>query len=496
MASHHATTAITTTMAATTEGTRASAEAALGQVEDWPERGRRIYQAFLTQTLFSQQHVWRIGLHAFPVSEQDTRFFQTLGNHFLAFYRALNQLYFESVKGTQPVWVHRYLDQGKPESLVEYARMRRFRQTLPLVIRPDLIPTESGMIVTELDAVPGGIGITGCLAQTYAVDDPHLIGGAEGMVEGFAQMLRFQKGSRAGCVALVVSDEAEPYRPEMIWLAHRLCEIGLETYCVHPRAITFTEQALVLDTPSGSRPIAVVYRFFELFDLKNIPKSELVMYSAKKDRVVVTPPYKPWLEEKLMFALFHHPLLQPFWERTLGPETYSLLNQLIPRTWVLDPAPLPPIAVIPDLFLDGRAVADWQDLATATQRQRRYVIKPSGFSELAWGSRGVVVGHDLPQAEWAAALHYALESFGTTPYILQEFHKGRLYHVSYFDPQRHTCELLEGRVRLSPYYFVVGDQAQLGGILATVCPKDKKVIHGMRDAILLPCTQQTDLSLS
>ncbi len=46
---------------------------------------------------------------------------------------------------------------------------------------------------------------------------------------------------------------------------------------------------------------------------------------------------------------------------------------------------------------------------------------------------------------------------------------------------------MTGRARLSPYYFVHGEQVELGGILATVCPKDKKIIHGMRDAIMAPC---------
>jgi hypothetical protein len=34
-----------------------------------------------------------------------------------------------------------------------------------------------------------------------------------------------------------------------------------------------------------------------------------------------------------------------------------------------------------------------------------------------------------------------------------------------------------------------GDAArpQLGGMLATICPADKKIIHGMSEAILAPC---------
>jgi hypothetical protein len=45
---------------------------------------------------------------------------------------------------------------------------------------------------------------------------------------------------------------------------------------------------------------------------------------------------------------------------------------------------------------------------------------------------------------------------------------------------------VDGRLRLCPYYFVIGGQARLSGALATFCPPDKKIIHGMQDAALLP----------
>ncbi|MBM4122414.1 MAG: hypothetical protein FJ249_07475 [Nitrospira sp.] len=461
---------------------------------------------------------WRIAPAPFLLSPEDVAFFRSLGNHLLAFYRALNRLYLDSVRGTQPAWIAAYLDQGKPESLIAYSRMKRFRDLLPGVIRPDIIPTDESlhgyrMVITELDSVPGGIGLTGALAKAYgqvasgkwqvenqadslaSTSRPsplaprlfEIVGGLDGMARGFAAMLRAQLGDRDGCVAIVVSDEAKDYRPEMQWMAARLRSAGLEAYCVEPHDIRFTEEALLVGGGVGDRPVSLAYRFFELFDLKNIPKSELIMYSAKKDRTFVTPPFKPALEEKLAFALFHHPVLTPFWMKELGEESYGLLAGLLPRTWILDPRPLPPSAVIPGLRLAGRAVADWHELAGASQKDRQYAVKPSGFSELAWGSRGVSVGHDLSQTEWAEALDKALASFPTIPYVLQEFHKGRQYALSYYDEGANEIVPMAGRARLSPYYFVTGERAELGGVLATVCPLDKKLIHGMRDAIMTPC---------
>ena len=415
----------------------------------------------------------------------------------LRFYRALNHLYLESVRGTQPSWIAAWLDQGKPEALVTYSRMKRFRDDLPDVIRPDIIPTQDGMVITELDSVPGGIGLTACMSRLYArhlappsmLDSEYssqLIGGPDGMIEGFAAMLRSRLIQAGGVVAIVVSEEARDYRPEMTWVARELTAYGLETYCVEPRQVQFTEEGLRL-AEAGDRPIGLIYRFYELFDLPNIPKSELIQYAAKKNLVSVTPPYKPALEEKSAFALLHHPVLAPYWRTELGEELFVHFTTIMPRTWVLDPAPVPPSAVIPSLSIGGRAVTNWTDLAAATQKQRHFVLKPSGFSELAWGSRGVSVGHDLPQHEWAAAIEAALTAFPHTPYVLQEFHKGRQYQVDYYEPLTGDIRTMGGRARLSPYYFVTGETAELAGILATICPADKKVIHGMKDAVMVPC---------
>ena len=433
---------------------------------------------------------WRVSPCPFYVSPDQLQFFTALGPQLLSFYRALNRLYSESVKGRQPAWVAAYLDLGKPDALVQYSRMKRFRDELPAVIRPDVIPTENGMVITELDSVPGGIGLTACLSQTYGdLESNHagLVGGRDGMVRGFARMLQTIRQQREGCIAILVSEESKDYRPEMSWLAAQLRNEGIAAWCIEPREVIFTEEGLRLRIDDKEHPIAVVYRFYELFDLLNIPKAELIQYAAKKDRVAITPPYKPALEEKSAFALLHHPILRPFWEQSLGSDCLRHLQAVMPKTWLLDPTPLPAIATIPELSLRGQSVAEWTALEGATQKERHFVIKPSGFSELAWGSRGVSIGHDLPQAEWSQALRNALAAFPTTPYILQEFHKGRLFDMDFMDDASQAIVRMSGRARLSPYYFVSDGTVELAGILATVCPADKKILHGMKDAIMVPC---------
>jgi hypothetical protein len=412
---------------------------------------------------------------------------ESLGRRLFVFTQALNRLYYDSVRGAQPRWVAEYLDQGKPSDLIDDARMHRFKTALPGVIRPDLILTEDGFMISELDSVPGGIGLTGCMAQAYADLGWPVIGGRDGMVEGFGRMIRSLTPGINPTLAIIVSEEAKDYRPEMRWLAARLREAGLSAETVSPDEVLFTEEGLVL----GNRDaVTTIYRFFELFDLKNIPKADLLLYAVKKGRAAMTPPAKPWLEEKLAFALLHHPALEPFWRDGLGAETFALLRQWMPRTWILDPRPVPPHAVIPGLTAEGRGVSDWKTIAGLGQKGRRFVLKPSGFSELAWGSRGVSVGHDLSQKEWADAIDAGLASFPKVPYVLQEFRKGKRVAASWHDPAADEIVPMPGRVRLSPYYFVAGETVELAGILATVCPLDKKLIHGMTDAVMAPCAVQ------
>jgi hypothetical protein len=430
---------------------------------------------------------WRISPEPFWMPRPVLDHIEALGRHLLKFYRACNLLYSQSVRGVQPVWIADYLDQGKPESVVAYGRMNRFKQHLPHVIRPDLIPIKGAMIATELDSVPGGIGFTASLAQHYGKLDYPIVGGADGMIAGFADMVRSAAGQEDPALGIVVSEESSNYRPEMDWLGGELNRIGLRTAVVGPEEVAFSEDGLRVDLDGAPTRIDVLYRFFELFDLKNIPKAELMLYAAKKGTVFMTPPAKACLEEKLWMALFHHPVIEKFWITELGEETFISLKATFPKTWVLDPRPLPPHALIPNLEVHGYPIAGWDALHRLTQKERTLVVKPSGFSDMAAGSKGVSIGHDMSEEDWRAVLKNALNSFETTPHILQEFHKGAQFNADYYDFDADAVRRLSGRVRLCPYYYVIHGEARLSGILATVCPPDKKLLHGMVDAIMIPC---------
>jgi hypothetical protein len=414
---------------------------------------------------------WKISPAPFPLGEPLAKEIESLGRVLLQFYRAVNLLYRKSAEGKQPEWVAQWLDLGKPRELVELQRSSAFKNDVPRVIRPDILLTEAGFSITELDSVPGGIGLTGWLNQTYAANGQNpkseFIGGADGMLRGFESIF-----SDAKRVHLVVSEEAATYRPEMAWLAEQL---GSSRFKV--RGSDF----------SGFEEGDAVYRFFELFDLANVANAKRIFELAAEKKLRLTPPPKPVFEEKMLFALLWNRNLQGFWRQELGEGFLARLKQAIPYTWLVDPAPLPPHAAIPELNL-----TDWQQLKTLSQRERDLILKVSGFSENAWGGRGVFLGSDLSQADWSVAVDAALRDFAKSPSVLQRFEKPKTVETAWFDFAKNELVPMKGRARLCPYYFVSGEgdaaRPQLGGVLATIVPTDKKIVHGMADAVIAPCS--------
>src|SRR5437660_2074529 len=188
------------------------------QVQD--NRLETIRSSFPKEGLFAEKD-WFLSPNAFPIEQKFLTELEQLGHRLFVFQRACNQLYQLSVKGKQPEWIARYLDAGKPKELIEFSRRKEIREILPRVIRPDLILTDEGYIIAEIDSVPGGIGLTGWLNQTYSAFDKEIIGGSDGMLDGFATVL-----PNGGDI--VISEESATYRPEMEWIAARLKDRGLD----------------------------------------------------------------------------------------------------------------------------------------------------------------------------------------------------------------------------------------------------------------------------
>src|SRR5438034_1657953 len=306
------------------------------------DRLATIRDAFPKEGLFAKKE-WLLSPDPFSIEKKFLAELEQLGHRLFVFQRACNQLYQLSVKGKQPAWIAQYLDAGKPKELIEFSRRKETRDDLPRVIRPDLILTENDYIIAEIDSVPGGIGLTGWLNQTYSTFDSEIIGGADGMLDGFRSVL-----PNGGDI--VISQESATYRPEMEWIAARLNQTSNSRQEESVRLADLKHQKSswrVLPAenyePQDGR---TVYRFFELFDLPNIPAVKNLLRPNAAEVIQITPPIKPYLEEKMWFALFWMHPLREFWRRELGDKYFMKLQAAIPYSWLLAPIPFPKHSVI------------------------------------------------------------------------------------------------------------------------------------------------------
>lgn len=451
------------------------------------------------QPLFEAK-TWQLSPQAWPLSPEQLAPLEQIGAACLEFHQALEILYQRSAQGknllrNKPLlapWVADYLDRGKPAELVAHARDAKNRGAFPVVLRPDLLLTDDGFALTELDSVPGGIGLTAFLNRLYGGDTAtKIVGQDDAMIANFHQALAaLRPAVRNPLIAILVSEEAGTYRPEMHWLAEQLQRQGKRVYCLAPDDVFPLGGELFFDIEGTPEKIDIIYRFFELFDWANIKVAPHILEAWSAGQVAIAPPMRHFQEEKLALALFHHHLLAEFWMENINRRHLELLRKLIPQSWIMDPAPLPPGAVLDGPRVGGRMLNDWRDLIGASQKERDLIIKISGFHETAWGARSVVLGSDCSREEWQAGVEQALKLAPTNLHVLQEYRKPKRVMHSVYDAAKDglPAEALAkaGRLRLCPYYFVIEGQARLSGALATFCPPDKKIIHGMQDAALLP----------
>jgi hypothetical protein len=454
-------------------------------------------QSVFEQTPLFESKTWRLSPEAFPITREQLEEIEAIGQACCAFHKALENLYLRSAQNRnllrnrklEAPWVARYLDMGKPESLVKHSRNDRLKGKMPLILRPDLLITDEGFALSEMDSVPGGIGLTTFLNDLYETKGKcaDVVGSMQSMLNAFYETLAGSVSERNfPFIAILVSDEAATYRPEMEWLASHLQRMGKRVFVFHPNEVMPLGNSLCVPMEGNPQKIDIVYRFWELFDAENIVSLDHILEVWQEGEVNVTPPMRAFQEEKLSLGLFHHPLLQPFWKENMSKSEYQLLSRIIPKTWIMDPSPVPPCAILDAPYVNERPIHDWRQLGDASKKERELILKISGFDETAWGARSVVLGSDVSREEWANAIDRAIALENSSFYVLQDYKKPkRLTHPVYSEDG--SLHEMSGRVRLCPYYFIIDGKAELHGLLSTFCPADKKIIHGMKDAALIPC---------
>src|SRR6185369_1580868 len=150
-----------------------------------------IRSALAAQPLFEDK-TWQLSPEAWPLTPEQVTELDAIGVACFEFQQALETLYLRSVAGknllrNKPLlapWVADYLDRGKPPELIAHARDPKNRGAFPAVLRPDLLLTDKGFALTELDSVPGGIGLTAFLNRLYGGASA-ILGADDAMIRNF-----------------------------------------------------------------------------------------------------------------------------------------------------------------------------------------------------------------------------------------------------------------------------------------------------------------------
>jgi hypothetical protein len=435
---------------------------------------------------------WALSPQPYALTQKQWQIIEPLGDILWQYLQACQKLFKAAQQTPDLKWLLELFERGKPSNLITFSQMNRFKNQYQLVIRPDFLVTPQGLTITEIDTCPGGIGFTAALQKGYS----HLgfdVVGCPDIAQAFLSMLleAYPKKTENAepSIAIIVSDDFEDYRLELTWLISQLTYSKIKV--IHPKQLSLRDTTLGYLDAEEFTAIDLVYRMFELYDLPNIPQIELLQFAIKKGFVFCTPPFKSFLEEKFCLALVHAPILKGFWLEALGDDALKLMQSIVPESWILDNTPLPYQAYLePPLYFGNRRYQNLTQLGQLSQKERELVIKPSSFSHLAWGSHGITIGHDVSSELWKTSLNQVLEQ-NELVYLLQRFHNTTVEPYEQFDSTTGNVVLKEGRTRLCPYYFVNGTKPELAkpqlvGILATTCPKDKKIIHGMRDGVMRP----------
>jgi hypothetical protein len=258
-------------------------------------------QKLLEPPLFAEK-IWKLSPEPWPISEAQLKEIKTIGAACYSYQQALERLYVRSFtdkkilrnRDIHAKWVATYLDRFKPQGLIDHGRHRMIKGQTPLVLRPDLLITDQGFTMSELDSVPGGIGLTAYLNEVYAEDFPNLIGGVDMPKKFYQTLQRLTPNVKFPLIAIVVSEESATYRPEFEWLGEKLRNDGHDVHVVDPSQIMQMSDESYIPVDGAPRKVDQIYRFFELFDLANVKGADGLFNGIEKADSFIVDPHK-WL---------------------------------------------------------------------------------------------------------------------------------------------------------------------------------------------------------
>ena len=346
---------------------------------------------------------------------------------------------------------------GDRAPLIEYAMSKPNH----LFIRPDMILTDKGPIIAEVETSPFGLGLSCFLDQAYRNAGYNPIGNYQKYFDQIADKLCADGKEKFLCISY--TDHTANYKGQLEYLASQMQRPNLDVVVRHVDDIQTDGTKLSLD----GKEVDYVYRGFYLHESKETP---IVNSIVNRHSQQMIPNPNAFIEEKAIMALLWDPALEPTFRHLLGSRCFDNLRRIIPPTFIVDSSHFP------ENFPAN--ITSWEQLATLPRSQRQYVLKSSGFSsDSSWG-KSVKFLDEVSAQKCQDLIQQALTGNGL--YVLQVFEEGTKMPVNYCDFAKSQLQTMNGRVRFTPYVDL-----QTGEIItgkATI-RSGSNYIHGASDSI-------------
>ncbi len=405
------------------------------------------YQARRQEFASDDALSFRVSPEPFGLSETEVLDIGRIGVESAAFLSAANELYKTNEE------VASLLDTGKPESL------RGNGDGKYLFFRPDLIATERGYTVCELETSPFGLGLSHLLNGTYSA------AGFETIVDPIVLVEHVAK-STPDNGSIVMSPKTASYKGQLEYMAENI----------------FSGPDRVWDVKDVSdvRPEDnALYRAFYLHEY--IGNTAIRGLLNNQHQVEFQPSLTPHMEEKALLALLWDSRFEGQLRSDLGNTGYDFLRTVVPPTWIVGQE---------QHFSGGlpTGVQESVDLAGVSRKNRNFVLKSSGFADNSSWSESVTL-LQTKSSEIAGQLLYDASRDTQSLHIIQAFTPGKKVELRYEDPSTPDIEPIQmlGRIRLTPYF----DPAN-GNLLTmkVTARENTHFIHASSDSINAPVMVQ------
>ncbi len=370
---------------------------------------------------------------------------------FSAFERASSQLIRSDASVAEKLFAGVDVDPSLREAYL-YPNVEEFS-----VRRPDLHFTGDGVFASENDEMPGGFAELAYLDLVYGINQE--------------QWKRcFDWLTSRGRLLFVVSHVwSKCYIPEIAWLTNHLRESGYDV------GLLTTDQLDKLtvsaeDVYDEAGKIGTVWRQFPIFEATG--KLIDLVKAAHSGRVRMVPEFAHF-GNKTWFSIFRSHL--EFFRKILDPQTFSVLDQILPDSQLVRSASDFPLRV------DGvhaHSVSELQELPAA--KRDSLVMKLSGANTMTARSYGVLMGHGLNQATWRDWISERLNQ--NQPFIVQRRLETGIVQLPVFNTKLAAGEIFNCRVLLRPW--MVG--GEVVSVHSCAVPSNTLRVHGRVDMAVAP----------